>query len=104
MNIEEHKKMLDNILELSENNPKIQNVILDLEKKYVSEETEYKELISERDKLKKERDDYAVLNSRLYLERNETIKENQQQENNTPQEENAPRRTFEELNNNLMNE
>ena len=103
MNIEEHKKLLNNILELSDNNPKIQNVILDLEQKYVSENTEHEELIHERDKLKKERDDYAVLNSRLYLERNETIKENQQQEN-TAHEENAPRRTFEDLNNNLMNE
>ena len=104
MNIEEHKNMLDNILELSENNPKIQNVILDLKQKYVSEQTEYEELKAERDKLKQERDDYAVLNSRLYLERNETIKENQQQEENTQHIENAPRRTFEELNNNLMNE
>ena len=103
MNIEEHKTMLDNILELSDNNPKIQNVILNLKQKYVSEQTEYEELKAERDKLKQERDDYAVLNSRLYLERNETNKENQQEEN-TPHEENAPRRTFEELNNNLMNE
>lgn len=104
MNIEEHKKMLNNILELSDNNPKIQNVILNLEQKYVSENTEHEELLKERDELKKERDDYAVLNSRLYLERNETIKENQQQEENTPHEENAQRRTFEELNKNLMNE
>lgn len=103
MNIEEHKKLLNNILELSDNNPKIQNVILDLEQKYVSENTEHEELINERDKLKKERDDYAVLNSRLYLERNETIKENKE-ENTTIKEENAPRRTFEDLNNNLMSE
>ena len=104
MNIEEHKKMLDNILELSDNNPKIQNVILNLEKKYVSENTEHEELLKERDELKKERDEYAVLNSRLYLERNETNLENQQQGNNTPHEENAPRRTFEDLNSNLMSE
>lgn len=102
MNIEEHKKMLDNILELSDNNPKIQSVILDLEQKYVSENTAHEELLKERDELKKERDDYAVLNSRLYLERNETNKENQQE--NTPHEENAPRRTFEDLNSNLMSE